>query len=101
MVAGIGKALGQGLTRTLAKGIGTAGTSKAAAAGKAQGRGMVQKAAKAKSVENVRQASIIESQKAKEKISKKQGFKKALKEAKRKGQKTFTYDGYRFTVANY
>ena len=31
----------------------------------------------------------------------KQGFKKALKEAKAKKQKTFTFDGHRFTVANY
>lgn len=101
MVAGIGKALGQGLTRSLAKGVGVAGAGKAASAGKATGRGVAKKAGKAKAVENVRQASIIEAQKAKEKISKKQGFKKALKEAKTKGQKTFTYDGYRFTVANY
>ena len=90
MVAGIGKALGQGLSRSLAKGVGEKATRKAAMS-----------AGKTKALENVRQGSIIETQKAKERISKKQGFKKALKEAKKKGQKTFTYDGYRFTVANY
>ena len=93
MVAGIGKALGQGLSRTLAKGVGKSVSAQTKAAGRAAGR--------AKTVENVRQGGIIEAQKAKEKISKKQGFKKALKEAKAKKQKTFTYDGYRFTVANY
>jgi len=93
MVAGIGKALGQGLSRTLAKGVGKSVSAQTKAAGRAAGR--------AKTVENVRQGGIIEAQKAKEKISKKQGFKKALKEAKAKKQKTFTYDGHRFTVANY
>jgi hypothetical protein len=94
MVAGIGRALGQGLSRTLSKGVGTAAT-------KGKTKAAVKAATKTKSLENVRQGSIIEAQKAKEKISKKQGFKKALKEAKAKKQKTFTYDGYRFTVANY
>ena len=93
MVAGVGKALGQGLARSLAKGVGkTTG---------AQTKTAVKAAARTKSFENVRQGSIIEAQKAKEKTAKKQGFKKALKEAKAKKQKTFTFDGHRFSVANY
>lgn len=93
MVAGIGKVLGQGLARGLAKNVGKVGGAKAKA--------VSQTAVKAKGFENLRQGVIIESQKAKEKIAKKQGFKKALKEAKAKKQKTFSYDGYRFKVADY
>ena len=91
MVAGVGKALGQGLAKSLAKGIGKSSSSKSAV--KAVGR--------TKGFENVRQGSIIEAQKAKEKAAKRQGFKKALKEAKAKKQKTFTFEGQRFSVANY
>jgi len=94
MAAGIGKALAQGLTRSMAKGVGQS-------ASKAKTKAAVKAATKIKSLENVRQGSIIEAQKAKEKISKKQGFKQALKEAKAKKQKSFTYDGMRFIVANY
>ena len=91
MVAGVGKALGQSLAKGLAKNIGKSSSSKSA----------VKAVASTKGFENVRQGSIIEAQKAKAKIAKKQGFKKALKEAKVKKQKTFTFDGQRFTVANY
>ena len=91
MVAGIGKALGQGLSRSLAKNVGTVAKTKAA----------TKAVARTKGFENVRQGGIIEAQKTKEKAAKKQGFKKALKEAKVKKQKTFTFDGQRFTVANY
>ena len=94
MVAGVGKALGQSLARGLAKNVGKA-------SGDAKTRAAVKAAARTKGFENVRQGSIIEAQKAKEKTAKKQGFKKALKEAKSKKQKTFTFDGQRFTVANY
>jgi hypothetical protein len=93
MVAGIGKVLGQGLARGLAKNIGKVGG--------ARSKAVSQTAAKAKAFENVRQGTIIEAQKAKEKIAKKQGFKKALKEAKAKKQKTFSYEGYRFKVSDY
>ena len=91
MVAGIGKALGQGLSRSLAKNVGKVAKTKAATTAVARTKGF----------ENVRQGGIIEAQKTKEKVAKKQGFKKALKEAKVKKQKTFTFDGQRFTVANY
>ena len=94
MAAGIGKALAQGLTRSMAKGVGQS-TSKA------KTKAAVKAATKTKSLENVRQGSIIETQKAKEKVSKKKGFKQALKEAKANKQKTFTFDGQRFSVANY
>jgi hypothetical protein len=93
MVAGVGKALGQSLARGLAKGVGKATSAQTKAAARAVGR--------TKGFENVRQGGIIEAQKAKEKSAKKQGFKKALKEAKAKKQKTFTFDGHRFSVANY
>ena len=94
MVAGVGKALGQGLARGLAKGVGKA-------AGGAQTRAATKAVARTKGFENVRQGGIIEAQKAKEKAARKQGFKKALKEAKAKKQKTFTFEGHRFSVANY
>jgi len=94
MTAGIGKALASGLTKSLSKNVGKA-------AAKQSTRGALKAAGKAKSIENVRQGSIIEGQKAKERISKKQGFKAALKEAKAKKQKSFTFDGIRFMTANY
>jgi len=92
MVASIGKALASGLTRSLGKKTGAAVVNNKQAA---------VKVAKAKSLENVRQGSIIEAQKVKEKLSKQQGFKTALKEAKAKKQKSFTYDGVRFMVSDY
>ena len=94
MVAGVGKALGQGLAKSLAKGIGNAASG-------AKTRAATKAVARTKGFENVRQGSIIEAQKAKEKAAKRQGFKKALKEAKAKKQKTFTFEGQRFSVANY
>ena len=66
MAAGLGKALAQVLARNTGKNMGTA-----AAAAKAQGRGLKQKAATSKAVENVRQGGIIEAQEAKEEITNK------------------------------
>jgi|TARA_R110001606_G_scaffold167179_1_gene311544 hypothetical protein len=93
MVAGIGKALASGLTRSLGKGTGAAVVQ--------SNKKIATKVANAKSVESLRQSTIIEAQKAKEKIAKKQGFKAALKEAKANKQKSFTYEGQRFLVSNY
>ena len=91
--AAFGKVLAKGLTQGLAK---NAGKQTA----KAQGRG-IQKAAKAKITENLRQGGIIEANDAKNKAMKKKGFKEKAKEAKAKKQKTFTFDGIRFQTANY
>ena len=95
MAAGIGKALAAGLSKTLSKGAGKAATSSKTV------KPVVRSAVKAKSVENSRQGTIIEAQKAKERLAKKQGFKAALKEAKANKQKSFTYQGQRFLVSNY
>jgi len=92
MVAGVGKVIASGLTRSLGKKTGAAVVNNKHAAVKAQ---------KAVTLENVRQGSIIEAQKKKEKVSKQKGFKTALKEAKAKKQKSFTYDGLRFLVSDY
>ena len=93
MVAGIGKAIASGLTRSLGKGTGAAGVK--------SNKQVAPKLANAKSVESLRQSTIIEAQKAKEKIVKKQGFKAALKKAKANKQQSFTYEGQRFMVSNY
>ena len=95
MAAGIGKALAAGLSRTLAKGAGKTATSARSA------KPAVNSVVKAKSVESSRQGTIIEAQKAKERLAKQQGFKAALKEAKANKQKSFTYEGQRFLVSNY
>lgn len=91
MAAGIGRALARGLIRSAGTKVGKGAS--AAVAAKA--------ASKANAIESVRQGSIIEAQKAKERLSKSQGFKKALKEAKANNQKSFTYNGSRYMVANY
>ena len=91
MVASLGRGLARGLIRS-------AGTK----AGKGASTAVAAKAAaKAKAIESVRQGSIIKAQQAKESVAKTQGFKKALAEAKSNKQKSFTYDGKRFIVANY
>jgi len=89
--AAFGKVLAKGLTQGLAKNVGK----------KATNSGALRKVAKTKALENVRQSSIIEAQKAKERAMKKKGFKEKVKEAKAKKQKTFTFDGIRFQTANY
>jgi serine/threonine protein phosphatase PrpC len=89
--AAIGKVLAKGLTQGLAKNVGKNATNS----------GALRKAAKTKGLENLRQSSIIEAQKAKEKAMKKKGFKETVKKAKANKQKTFTFDGIRFQTANY
>ena len=90
--AAIGKILAKGLTQGLAKNVGKQAVS---------ARGAIKNAAKTKSLENVRQGSIIETQKAKERLTRTKAFKEALKKAKANKQKSFTFEGERFQTARY
>jgi len=89
--AAIGKVLAKGLTQGLAKNVGK----------KTANSGALRNMAKTKALENVRQSSIIEAQKYKEKLSKKKAFKETLKKAKANKQKSFTFEGVRFITNNY